>query len=86
MKKMTCVISTPNASYNYDDANMIVLPTKDGEMAVLYGHMSLIIEVAPGDMKLFKNGNHIKSVHLEDGLIYITNTNVNVFCTAFNVL
>lgn len=53
---LTLEIVTPEARVYSDTIETVVIPTMDGEIGILPGHIPLLTQVAAGELRVTKNG------------------------------
>jgi len=53
---LTLEIVTPEARVYSDTIDSVVVPTVDGEVGILPGHIPLLTQVEPGELRVTKNG------------------------------
>jgi F-type H+-transporting ATPase subunit epsilon len=53
---LTLEIVTPEARVYSDTIESVVIPTVEGEIGILPGHIPLLTEVAHGELRVMKNG------------------------------
>jgi F-type H+-transporting ATPase subunit epsilon len=53
---LTLEIVTPEASVYSDTIDSVVIPTVEGEVGILPGHIALLTQVADGELRVTKNG------------------------------
>jgi len=53
---LTLEIVTPEARVYSDTIDSVVIPTVEGEVGILPGHISLLTEVEDGELRVTKNG------------------------------
>jgi F-type H+-transporting ATPase subunit epsilon len=53
---LTLEIVTPEARVYSDTIDTVVIPTIDGEIGILPGHIPLLTRVADGELRITKNG------------------------------
>jgi F-type H+-transporting ATPase subunit epsilon len=56
MAKLKLEIVTPEGRAYQDDVDMVVLPGSDGELGVYPAHAPLMTQLAPGELRIFKDG------------------------------
>jgi F-type H+-transporting ATPase subunit epsilon len=77
MAKLRLEIVTPEGRAYQDDVDMVVLPGADGELGVYSGHTQLMTQLAPGEVRILKDGNQTELV-VGSGFAEITQTQVSV--------
>jgi F-type H+-transporting ATPase subunit epsilon len=53
---LTLEIVTPEASVYSDTIDSVVIPTVEGEVGILPGHIALLTQIAEGELRVTKNG------------------------------
>jgi len=56
MKKIKFQITTPERVVYSEEVEQITIPTKDGEITVLPGHLPLVSSLMPGELRAVKDG------------------------------
>jgi F-type H+-transporting ATPase subunit epsilon len=77
MDKFSLKIIAPDGIKYEQDASALVLPTTDGEIEVLPGHMPLVSLLSPGEI-IIKNGDDHSHMVTEGGLAEISETEVKI--------
>ncbi len=77
MAKLKLEIVTPEGRAYQDDVDMVVLPGSDGELGVYPAHVPLMTQLAPGEVRIFKDGKQTELV-VGSGFAEITQTQVSV--------
>jgi F-type H+-transporting ATPase subunit epsilon len=77
MAKLRLEIVTPNGRAYQDDVDMVVLPGADGELGVYPAHVPLMTQLAPGEVRILKDGTQTELV-VGSGFAEITQTRVSV--------
>jgi F-type H+-transporting ATPase subunit epsilon len=77
MAKLKLEIVTPEGRAYQDDVDMVVLPGSDGELGVYPAHAPLMTQLAPGEVRIFKDGKQTELV-VGSGFAEITQTQVSV--------
>jgi F-type H+-transporting ATPase subunit epsilon len=77
MAKLKLEIVTPEGRAYQDDVDMVVLPGSDGELGVYPAHAPLMTQLAPGEVRIFKDGKQTDLV-VGSGFAEITQTQVSV--------
>ena len=70
MKTVPCEIVTPERVFLRDIAEFIVAPGREGELGILPGHMRLIAQLVPGNIRIVK-GQEAKGFVIAAGFIHI---------------
>ena len=70
MKKFKIQVTTPERVIFEEEVEELTLPTKDGEITVLAGHVPLIGEIIPGEM-IVKNGEEKRITLLLGGFVHV---------------
>ncbi|MCX6808264.1 MAG: ATP synthase F1 subunit epsilon [Candidatus Berkelbacteria bacterium] len=73
----TLKLIAPDGIKYEETASEIHLPTRDGDITVLPGHMPLITLLRPGEI-IIKDGSKTKELATEGGVVEITQTEVKV--------
>ena len=77
MAKLKLEIVTPEGRAYQDDVDMVVLPGSEGELGIYPAHVPLMIQLAPGEVRIFKDGKQTELV-VGSGFAEITQTQVSV--------
>jgi F-type H+-transporting ATPase subunit epsilon len=77
MAKLKLEIVTPEGRAYQDEVDMVVLPGVDGELGVYPAHVPLMTQLAPGELRIFKDGQQ-KELVIGSGFVEITQTQVAV--------
>jgi F-type H+-transporting ATPase subunit epsilon len=77
MAKLKLEIVTPGGRAYQDDVDMVVLPGSEGELGVYPAHAPLMTQLAPGEVRIFKDGKETDLV-VGSGFAEITQTQVSV--------
>lgn len=77
MAKLKLEIVTPEGRAYQDEVDMVVLPGVDGELGVYPAHVPLMTQLAPGELRIFKDGQQ-KELVIGSGFVEITQTRVSV--------
>ena len=79
-------IISPEKIIFSDEVTMTTLPSFEGDMSILKGHISIITFLRPGILKIEKNGKNFQEFFLQDGTIEYFNNNLVILSTsAINV-
>ena len=77
MAKLKLEIVTPGGRVYQDDVDMVVLPGSEGELGIYPAHVPLMTQLAPGEVRIFKDGKQTELV-VGSGFAEITHTQVSV--------
>ncbi|MFA7253777.1 MAG: ATP synthase F1 subunit epsilon [Patescibacteria group bacterium] len=77
MNKFTLKLIAPDGVKYEEEADEVVLPTADGQITVLPGHMPVISLLKPGEI-IIKNGNKTHELATEGGVAEISQNLVKV--------
>ncbi len=77
MAKLKLEIVTPEGRAYQDDVDMVVLPGSEGELGIYPAHVPLMTQLAPGEVRIFKDGKQTELV-VGSGFAEITHTRVSV--------
>jgi F-type H+-transporting ATPase subunit epsilon len=77
MARLKLEIVTPEGRAYQDDVDMVVLPGSEGELGIYPAHVSLMTQLAPGELRIFKDGKQTELV-VGSGFAEITQTQVSV--------
>jgi F-type H+-transporting ATPase subunit epsilon len=77
MAKLKLEIVTPEGRAYQDDVDMVVLPGSEGELGVYPAHVPLMTQLAPGEVRILKDGKETELV-VGSGFAEITQTEVSV--------
>lgn len=80
MSTLSVEILTPDGIFLKDDAEFVVLPGQAGELGVLPGHMRLVAQLVPANVRLVK-GSQTRRIATAAGMAYIGPTSIKVFTT-----
>ena len=77
MPTLKLEIVTPEAKTYSEDVDFVLIPGSEGDLGVYPGHVPLLTELAPGELKAIHGG---KGVYLAigQGFVEITQTTVSV--------
>lgn len=70
-------IVTPEALVYSDTIDTVVIPTVEGEIGILPGHLPLLTQVADGELRVTKNGQTVSLV-IGDGFAEVTGDKVSI--------
>jgi F-type H+-transporting ATPase subunit epsilon len=74
---LTLEIVTPEARVYSDTIEAVVIPTAEGEVGILPGHIPLVAEVEHGELRVTKNG-HTEFLAVGGGFVQIDHDHVRV--------
>jgi F-type H+-transporting ATPase subunit epsilon len=77
MAKLKLEIVTPEAMTYSDDVDSVVIPGIEGEMGILPQHVPLMTMLAPGELRVTKDG-HEELLAVGEGFVAITQDTVSV--------
>lgn len=77
MKKLNLVILTQESRVFSGEAELIMLPAVDGQIGILPGHVSLLTQLAAGEMFIF-SGPKIEALAVSGGTVDVHNNEVTV--------
>ncbi|MCQ2481869.1 MAG: F0F1 ATP synthase subunit epsilon [Clostridia bacterium] len=80
--KIRLEIVTPYSKVFDDMVDVCVLPTSDGEMGVMAGHLPMIVGLIPG-LGHFKVDNDIRYCVYSEGYAEISKSFIRVICNSF---
>ena len=79
-------IISPEKIIFSDNATMVTLPSYEGDMGVLKHHISIIILLRPGIIKIQKNDGNFDKFFVQDGTVeYFNDSLVILSASAINV-
>lgn len=70
-------VISPDRVFFQGDADMLELKTTEGEIGILAGHIPLTTIIAPGVMRIIKDGD-VKEAALHDGFVEILGHKVTI--------
>lgn len=70
-------IITPEKIVYADEVSEVVVPTVDGEIAILPNHINLLTQVNPGEL-IIKKGTSTESLAVTGGFLEINNNKINI--------
>jgi F-type H+-transporting ATPase subunit epsilon len=79
MNNIKCIINTPLSQFVSKEGDMIVLPSQQGELGILFNHMPLISELTSGKVKIYNGSEVIEEINIEGGIAYIKADVVEIF-------
>lgn len=74
---LTLEIVTPEARVYSDTVDNVVIPTVEGEIGVLPGHLPLLSQVADGELRVTK-GNSVETLVIGDGFVQVQGDKVSI--------
>ena len=74
---LTLEIVTPEARVYSDTIDNVVIPTVEGEIGVLPGHLPLLSQVAHGELRVTK-GNSVETLVIGDGFVQVQGDKVSI--------
>ena len=74
---LTLEIVTPEASVYSDTVDSVVIPTVEGEVGILPGHIALLTQVADGELRVTK-GNETQWLAVGGGFAHVGGDRVRV--------
>ncbi|MEK7233131.1 MAG: ATP synthase F1 subunit epsilon [Elusimicrobiota bacterium] len=77
-KRLTLELVTPEKMAWSAPADFVVLPALGGEMGVLPGHQSFLVQLAPGEVRVTV-GSEVKNFAVSGGFAEIKNDTVSLF-------
>ncbi len=77
MAKLRLEIITPEATTYSDDVDYVVLTGVEGEMGILPQHVPLMTMLAPGELRVTKDG-HEERLAVGEGFVEVTQDTVSV--------
>lgn len=77
MATLRLEIVTPEAKTYSDDVDSVVIPGVDGELGILPQHIGLMTQLAPGELRITKNGQESR-LAVGEGFVEVTGSKVSV--------
>ncbi len=74
---LTLEIVTPEARVYSDTVDNVVIPTVEGEIGVLPGHLPLLSQVADGELRVTKGGA-VQALVIGDGFVQVQGDKVSI--------
>ena len=74
---LTLEIVTPEARVYSDTVDNVVIPTVEGEIGVLPGHLPLLSQVADGELRVTK-GSSTEALVIGDGFVQVQGDKVSI--------
>jgi F-type H+-transporting ATPase subunit epsilon len=59
-------------------ATMVVAPSEEGEIGLMYGHMPIISSLSKGHIKIYNQSNVIKKIDIDHGIIRTQNDCIEI--------
>ena len=79
-------IISPERIIFSDDTKMVTLPSYEGDMSILKNHISVIILLRPGIIKVQKNDGNFEDFFVQDGTVeYFNDSLVVLSASVINV-
>ena len=79
-------IISPERIILSDEAKMVTLPSYEGDMSILKNHISIIILLRPGIIKMQKKDGNSENFFVQDGTVeYFNDSLVVLSASAINV-
>ena len=75
-------IISPEKIIFSNDAKMVTLPSYEGDMSVLKNHISIIIFLRPGIIRIQKNDGHFNEFFVQDGTAEYFNDSLVILSTS----
>lgn len=75
--KLILEIITPIKVVLKEEVDEITIPTINGEISILPGHVDLFTKISPGEM-IIKNNNKIEPFAIMGGFLEVTKNHVNI--------
>ncbi len=75
--KLTLSILTPQSQVYQGEADEVIVPTLNGEIAILPNHVSLLTQILPGELRV-KNGGKTDFFAIMGGYLEVVKNTVNV--------
>jgi len=79
--KFRVEIVTPERLVYVDDVDVVTIPTVQGEISILAHHMPLVSIIAPGEIRIKKNGE-VTYMAVAGGFVQITGQKVTILADA----
>jgi len=74
---MRLEIVTPEAIVFSEDVEMVTLPSAEGQLGILPGHVGLMTQLIPGEM-IVRRGGHDEFLAVGEGLVEVTGKRVAI--------
>ncbi len=75
-------IISPEKIIFSENANMVTLPSYEGDMSILKNHISIITFLRPGIIKVKKNNENFEDFFVQDGTIEFFNENLTILSSS----
>ncbi len=75
--KLIVDILTPESKVYEGEADEVIVPSVTGEIGILPGHVSLLTQILPGELRV-KNGGKTNFFAIMGGYLEVNNNQVNV--------
>jgi ATP synthase F1 epsilon subunit len=72
------IVSSEKVIFLDENVHEVILPSYEGEMGILYDHISIISLLRPGIVKILKSSQNINSFFVQDGVIEFYNNNLTI--------
>lgn len=70
-------IITPEKVVFKDEIDEAIVPTVNGEIAILPHHIGLLTQIVPGEL-IIKKGNKSQSIAITEGFLQVTNNHISI--------
>lgn len=81
MKQFELKIVTPEKVIYQDVVEAVSMPTRDGEITVLPGHLPVIAAIKPGELRIKRDGK-VEFFHVTRGVAEIDGTSITMLTDA----
>ena len=78
MSKIDVSIILPEGMYKQFSANMLVVPSYDGEMGIMYNHVPLLNILKTGFIKIYQKNNISEQILIASGLCRFENNKCTI--------
>ena len=78
MSKLKVSIITPKSLYSETEVDMVVVPSSNGEMGLMSGHVPVSLILNEGEIKFYNSDNLARSVKIESGFVELVNDNCKI--------
>ncbi|MCF7911785.1 MAG: F0F1 ATP synthase subunit epsilon [Candidatus Cloacimonetes bacterium] len=79
MEKLKLLIIQPQKIFLETEFDDIIIPGKDGDFGVFYGHTPFISVIRPGILEIYNNSEVTKCA-IHDGYVTVENNIVTILC------